>query len=270
MESSDSQCPVRQAPCVAWPYHPCVRRFASITGGHVDDGPGDLLSGLPQHRYSFEWRTSGLPGSWGTPLCACPALRPRWDGSCQAVTACPYCLPPSKQRRLPRSGHFGAQSHGLHTRCLRFAAPVTRSPRKTRFRRVANLCRVGLVTHWVPPHNFRTDSLSIHPKRPSLPGAPRPVPVPTEGILWPQSKNRLEIDVHHGHIHARAGKIPLPSRAKSDANGWAITVDFRKQGVYFSYTVKRVCESERFSQRAPPSGECLPGSGARFLSVAGR
>jgi len=25
------------------------------------------------------WRREGLPGSWGTPLCACPALRPRRD-----------------------------------------------------------------------------------------------------------------------------------------------------------------------------------------------
>lgn len=28
-------------------------------------------------------------------------------------------------------------------------------PRKTRFRLVANLCRVGLVTHWVPSRGFR-------------------------------------------------------------------------------------------------------------------
>ena len=27
--------------------------------------------------------------------------------------------------------HFGAQSHGLFTHCLRFAAPVARTPRKT-------------------------------------------------------------------------------------------------------------------------------------------
>jgi hypothetical protein len=60
----------------------------------------------------FEWRTSGLPGSWRTPLCACPALRPRRDGSCQAITACPCSLPFSQQRQLPRSGHFGAQSPG--------------------------------------------------------------------------------------------------------------------------------------------------------------
>jgi hypothetical protein len=47
--------------------------------------------------------------------------------------------------------NFGAQSHGLFTRCLRFAAflpgcPVVR-PRKTHFQLVVNLGWVGLATH---------------------------------------------------------------------------------------------------------------------------
>lgn len=40
--------------------------------------------------------------------------------------------------------YFEAQSHGLGLRCLRFAAPVTRTPRKTRYRTVAGLIRTGL------------------------------------------------------------------------------------------------------------------------------
>jgi hypothetical protein len=35
--------------------------------------------------------------------------------------------------------NFGAQSHGPHTRCLRFAGWITPPPRKTRFRRLASL-----------------------------------------------------------------------------------------------------------------------------------
>ncbi len=54
------------------------------------------------------------------------------------------CLPPLTRRRLSREVAFGAQSHGLHPRCLRFATPVTRTPRKTRFRAVATLTRAGL------------------------------------------------------------------------------------------------------------------------------
>jgi hypothetical protein len=43
----------------------------------------------------------------------------------------------------------GLNSHGLRTRCLRFAAFLSRrivQPRKTHFRLVANLYRAGLVT----------------------------------------------------------------------------------------------------------------------------
>jgi hypothetical protein len=38
-----------------------------------------------------------------------------------------------------------AQSHGLATPCVRFAAKVAPGPRNTRFRLVANLCRAGLT-----------------------------------------------------------------------------------------------------------------------------
>jgi hypothetical protein len=40
---------------------------------------------------------------------------------------------------------FGAQSLGLGSRCLRFAAGVAPGPRKTRFRLVAGLCRAGFA-----------------------------------------------------------------------------------------------------------------------------
>jgi IS30 family transposase len=40
---------------------------------------------------------------------------------------------------------FEAQSHGLHTRCLRFAAGVAPVPRKTRFRVGASLSRAGFA-----------------------------------------------------------------------------------------------------------------------------
>src|ERR1700722_12928128 len=65
---------------------------------------------------------------------------------------------------------FGAQSHGPLTRCLRFAVPVTRAPRKTRFRPLARLCRTGLVTRRVPTKGFRL----WLPPFPSFPGAPTP------------------------------------------------------------------------------------------------
>jgi hypothetical protein len=62
----------------------------------------------------------------------------------QAIRRSQCCLPLPTRRRLPRAYDFGAQSHGLHPRCLRFAAAVARTPRKTRFRLVATLGRAGL------------------------------------------------------------------------------------------------------------------------------
>ena len=61
----------------------------------------------------------------------------------QAIRRSRCCLPQVAQRRLPRIDYFEAQSHGLHRRCLRFAAAVTRTPRKTRFRAVASPTRAG-------------------------------------------------------------------------------------------------------------------------------
>ena len=76
----------------------------------------------------------------------------------------------SPKRRLPQLTYFGAQSHGLHTRCLRFATRVTPMPRKTRFRLVASLYRTGFITRWVPLQGFSNAS-SLLPPCPSFPGA---------------------------------------------------------------------------------------------------
>jgi hypothetical protein len=68
----------------------------------------------------------GLPGSWGALTCACPVLRPRRDPRCLGRwrhLGC--CLPNFQLRRLSRVVGLGARSHGLHTRCLRFAVVVT-------------------------------------------------------------------------------------------------------------------------------------------------
>ena len=57
--------------------------------------------------------------------------------------------------RAPDEWAFGAQSHGLCTRCLRFAGRITPPPRKTRFRLLATLYRTGLATRRVPTKGFR-------------------------------------------------------------------------------------------------------------------
>ena len=88
----------------------------------------------------------------------------------QAIRRSRYCLPLVTQRRLPQVVNFGAQSHGLPLRCLRVAVTVTRAPRKTRFRLVANLYRAGFTTRWVPLQGFSNAS-TLLPPCPSFPGA---------------------------------------------------------------------------------------------------
>jgi hypothetical protein len=60
--------------------------------------------------------------------------------------------------------HFGAQSHGPFTHCLRFAAPVARTPRKTRFRPLAKLCRAGVDTPQGSIERFLRYNASPFPK----------------------------------------------------------------------------------------------------------
>ena len=50
---------------------------------------------------------------------------------------------------------------GFGARCLRFTTPVARSPRKTRFRRLARRCRAGLGTRRVPPQGFGDSHLVL-------------------------------------------------------------------------------------------------------------
>ncbi len=135
-------------------------------------------------------------------MCACPALRPRRDlhvrpwaygkpepdyerfvardyrGPCllhsspTSLKRVDTAFRTSTRRRLPQLTYFGAQSHSLHTRCLRFATWVTPMPRKTRFRLVASLYRAELIARWVPLQGFSNAS-SLLPPCPSFPGARR-------------------------------------------------------------------------------------------------
>ncbi len=110
---------------------------ATRAPGPGDSGPAPL------------GRTSGgvagsshVPGGTPVPACRCsqtPVGPARASQStltdCQQVAG----LPRTGQRRLPRQQAYGAQSHGLRARCLRFAVRVTPTPRKTRFRPVGYL-----------------------------------------------------------------------------------------------------------------------------------
>ena len=113
-------------------------------------------------------RVSQVPGESS---CAfAPALdpgrtvTPRLD---DATTRPPRIL----TRRLPRLSSFEAQSRGFNTRCLRFAPPVARTGRQTRFRLLARLCRVGFATHRTRTRGFHYASYISFPLSQASPGA---------------------------------------------------------------------------------------------------
>ena len=118
---------------------------------------------------TFRQEATGPPRFLGIPCVYAPCSLTPAGPPCRAVapnraTARRCCRTPLEQQRLPQR-YFGALSHGIYTRCLRFAARVTPGPRKTRFRAVANLLRVdgakltstGIqhevsLSSWHPPH----------------------------------------------------------------------------------------------------------------------
>ena len=115
--------------------------------------PGALRCGSP-HATLFDERRLDFPGSWRTLLYLRPVLRPRQDRRTRPYGT-PARPPQFGKRRLPRSLHFGAPSHGLGTRCLRFAGWVAPPPRKTRFPLSARLYGTGLATRRVRAKGFR-------------------------------------------------------------------------------------------------------------------
>ena len=73
---------------------------------------------------------------------------------------------------LPRGDLIsGLNGPARVTRCLRFGRWVTPPGRKTRFRLLARLYRVGSLAHWVPPKGFFDASYIASPLSQAYPGA---------------------------------------------------------------------------------------------------
>lgn len=124
---------------------------------------------------AFVRRWRDLPGSWGATVCACPALRPRWSLGAHDPRALRYCLPLTVRRRPPRLLTFGAQSHGPHTRCLRFAAVLADGSRARLASGCDQLCRAARLFRGREPPGasggFRDDHPLIASSSSRLPGA---------------------------------------------------------------------------------------------------
>ena len=66
----------------------------------------------------------------------------------------PGSAPATDNDEGSRQGNFGAQSHSVWSRCLRFAVTVTRPHARLASRLLARLCRTGLVTRRVSMKGF--------------------------------------------------------------------------------------------------------------------
>ena len=124
-----------------------VPLFAPAPAGRCTRGPGHLTAGaLPSPATSDRGtdRASHVP--WRTPLRGRRVLRPR-----TSRRARPYGTsvqpPPTFTTSAPSQSSISRLNHTApHACCLRFAVRVAPHPRKTRFRLVASLYRVGLGT----------------------------------------------------------------------------------------------------------------------------
>jgi hypothetical protein len=88
--------------------------------------PPRSVSFARRYRPTSRRRQKELPGSWGTPMHACPALRPRWDRRARSSRHPDTAFRLFRRRRLPPRDAFEAPSRGLHTPCVRFTSTVTR------------------------------------------------------------------------------------------------------------------------------------------------
>ena len=114
----------------AWPYLPV--RLCSLPRTRRRPGAWSFGSGSPTPETTKRQRRD-LSGSWGILLCICRVLRPRQDRHVRTydgVGAAPVLATTKAPANLPS---FEAQSHGLCTRCLRFALGIAPPGRKTRF-----------------------------------------------------------------------------------------------------------------------------------------
>jgi hypothetical protein len=118
----------------------------------------DSLPPFRPHFVAFAWpyrawaRCSlpgeGSPPAWLWGLVTRLPDRGSWRGDDRASQVPGH--PPCAHAPLLDPG-----SRGLRAPCVRFAAPVARTPRNTRFRLVASLCRAGLTTRRDAAEGFR-------------------------------------------------------------------------------------------------------------------
>ena len=122
--------------------------FAPTHAGAAHVGLGLLSAGSPPALWGGDDRVSQVPGE--SPRVRALLYDPGGTGYTRPVQCADAAFRLTQGVGSRHHIDCGAQSHGPHTRCLRFAGRVSPPPRKTRFRLWVALCRTGLATRWTP------------------------------------------------------------------------------------------------------------------------
>jgi hypothetical protein len=141
----------------------CASVFVPPSNPTPVQGPGVFGSGNPQP--AQEGRRLDLSSSWGTLVCLCPAL---------STPAGTVTSGHTMHRRGPRFEYnegyprrvvFGAQLHGLDTRCLRFARCIATEDA----RRACRCWPDSTERDWLPAGFLRKVSLMLLTSLPPFP-----------------------------------------------------------------------------------------------------
>ena len=112
-----------------------------------------LLNRFIRFRCLVPRTTTGLPCSQGAPG-ACALLSDPGRTSAPRHNGAPV-LPPLCRRRRLQQPIISRLNRTASARAVYASCRLHRRRRKTRFRAVASLSRMGLITHWVPLNSFR-------------------------------------------------------------------------------------------------------------------
>ena len=131
-------------------------RFLEEPSSPMPCSPTPVARTAPSLEDGLDLRGVAVPGGFRLRPLAAAGASFRTSYSLFSLPRGAPCCPRLQERRGPLAvTNFGAQSHGLSDRCLRFAGRVATAPRKTRSRLVANPLPTGLIPARAPVRSFR-------------------------------------------------------------------------------------------------------------------
>ena len=149
--------------CLRFAIPPSRRSFAPCRPATPGRGLRGVGVPVPEPEDSVgEGRGSQVPGD---PSCALALFSDPGGIGHARPSRRADAVPAADKSEDSRNDLFAeAQSHGLDTRCLRFAGRVAPPPRKTRFRLLASSAGRDSLTRRVPMKGFRVRGSSPFPK----------------------------------------------------------------------------------------------------------